>query len=116
TQLTHFEGGPVRVLSRADDGTLAFAHGGHLYTMAPDGGPRRVPVTIASDAASKRERVVTVSSGVREAVLSPNGKEVAFIYRGDVFVASVSGGTTKQITRTPEAETGVAFSPDGNTL
>src|SRR5690606_11428658 len=40
TQLTHFEGGPVRFLSRADDGTLAFAHGGHLYTMAPDGGPR----------------------------------------------------------------------------
>lgn len=117
TQLTHFTaGGPVRFLSRAEDGTLAFAHGGHIYTMAPNGEPRRVPVTIVSDVARNRERVVTFSSGVREAVLSPNGKEVAFIYRGDVFVASVSGGTTKQVTRTPEVETGVAFSPDGNTL
>lgn len=117
TQLTHFEtGGPVRFLSRADDGTLAFAHGGHLYTMAPNGEPRRVPVTIVSDAPRNRESVVTFSGGVREAVLSPNGKEVAFIYRGDVFVASVNGGTTKQVTRTPEIETGVRFSPDGKTL
>ncbi len=116
TQLTRFEGHPVRFLTRANDGTLAFAHGGHLYTMAPGGEPRRVPVTIVSDVARNRERVITFSSGVREAVLSPNGKEVAFIYRGDVFVASVSGGTTKQITRTPEIETGVVFSPDGNTL
>src|SRR5690606_2635791 len=117
TQVTHFEtGGPVRFLSRAENGTLAFAHGGHIYTMAPNGEPRRVPVTIVSDVASNRETVVTVSSGVRAAVLSPNGKEVGFIYRGDVFVASVNGGTTKQITRTPEVETGVVFSPDGNTL
>jgi len=116
TQLTRFQGHPVRFLSRADDGTLAFTHAGHIYTMAPNGEPRRVPVTIVSDVARNRERVVTFSSGVREAVLSPNGKEVAFIYRGDVFVASVSGGTTKQITRTPEIETGVVFSPDGKTL
>ena len=116
TQLTRFQGHPVRFLSRANDGTLAFTHGGHIYTMAPNGEPRRVPVTIVSDVARNRERVVTFSSGVREAVLSPNGKEVAFIYRGDVFVASVSGGTTKQVTRTPEVETGVAFSPDGKTL
>lgn len=116
TQLTRFQGHPVRFLSRANDGTLAFTHGGHIYTMAPNGEPRRVPVTIVSDVARNRERVITFSSGVREAVLSPNGKEVAFIYRGDVFVASVTGGTTKQITRTPEIETGVVFSPDGKTL
>jgi Tol biopolymer transport system component/C-terminal processing protease CtpA/Prc len=117
TQVTRFtKGGPVRFLSRANNGTLAFAQGGDLYTMAPNGEPRRVPVTIVGDAAVNRESVVTFSSGAREAVLSPNGKEVAFIYRGDVFVASVSGGTTKQVTRTPEVETGVTFSPDGSTL
>lgn len=117
TQVTHFEtGGPVRFLSRAENGTLAFAQGGQLYTMAPNSEPRRVPVTIVGDASLNRESVVTFGSGAREAVLSPNGKEVAFIYRGDVFVASVSGGTTKQVTRTAEVETGVAFSPDGETL
>lgn len=115
-QLTRFEGGPVRFLSRAENGTLAFAHGGHLYTMSEGGEPGRVPVTIVGDAAVNNERVITFSGGVREAVLSPNGKEVAFIHRGDIFVASVSGGTTKQVTRTPEVETGVAFSPDGKSL
>jgi len=117
TQLTRFTaGGPVRFLSRASNGTLAFTQGGQLYTMAPNAEPKRVPVTITSDASSNRETVVTFSSGVRDAVLAPNGKEVAFIYRGDVFVASVSGGTTKQVTRTPEVETGVVFSPDSKTL
>ncbi len=117
TQVTRFAtGGPVRFLTRADNGTLAFAHGGQMYTMAPGGEPRRVPVTVAMDASTNGKTVETFGSGVREAVLAPNGKEVAFIYRGDVFVTAVEGGTTKQVTRTPEAETGVVFSPDSRTL
>lgn len=117
TQVTRFTGGgPVRFLTRSDSGTLAFAHDGGIYTMAPGGEPRRVPVTIASDAADNGHRVETFSGGAREGVLAPNGKEVAFVYRGDVFVTSVDGATTKQVTRTPEAETGVVFSPDSRTL
>ncbi len=117
TQVTAFTtDGPVRFLTRADNGTLAFAHDGRMYTMAPGGEPRRVPVTVAMDAATNGETVETFSSGMREAVLAPNGKEVAFIYRGDVFVTAVEGGSTKQVTRTPEAETGVVFSPDSRVL
>jgi len=48
--------------------------------------------------------------------VAPSGKEVAFIFRGDVFVTSVEGGVTKQITRTPEAEAGIGFSPDGTAI
>lgn len=48
--------------------------------------------------------------------VSPNSKEVAFIYRGEVFVTSVEGGTTKRITNTPEQERSVSFSPDGKAL
>ena len=48
--------------------------------------------------------------------VSSNGKEVAFIAQGEVFVTSVEGGVTKQITQTPENEANVSFSPDGNTL
>ncbi len=117
TQVTHFtEGGPVRFLSRSDQGTLAFAHAGRLFTLAPGGEPKQVHVTIAGDATTNATRVESFSSDAREAVLAPNGKEVAFVYRGDVFVAAVEGGTTKQVTRTPEAETGVVFSPDSRTL
>jgi tricorn protease len=115
-QVTSFAGAPVRFLSRAADGTLAFGVDGRIYTLAPGGSPRQVPVTIAVDAKTNTEQVVTFTSGARELAVAPSGREVAFVYRGDVFVASVDGGTTKQITRTPEVETGVAFSPDGTAL
>jgi tricorn protease len=115
-RITSFTGMPVRFLTRADNGTLAFGHDGGIYTMTPGGTPQPVRVAIASDAKANAERVMTFTSGVRELVAAPSGKEVAFIYRGDVFVASVDGGTTKQVTRTPEVETGVAFSPDGRAI
>jgi tricorn protease len=115
-QVTSFTGMPVRFLSRALDGTLAFSQDGRIHTLAPGGTPRPVPITIGGDAKANAERVVTFTSGVRELAAAPSGREVAFTYRGDVFVASVDGGTTKQISRTPEVETGVAFSPDGRSI
>lgn len=116
TQLTRFSGIPVRFLSRADNGTLAFGHDGQVHTMAPGAQPRRVAVTITADAKANNERVVTVTGGVGQLAVSPTGKEVAFIFRGDVFVTSVEGTATKRITTTPDAETGVSFSPDGKAL
>ncbi|MDB4905979.1 MAG: tolB protein precursor, periplasmic protein [Gemmatimonadetes bacterium] len=116
TQLTQFSKVPVRFLTRADDGTLAFGFDGQLYTMAMNAQPKRVDVTLAADSRANNERVMPVTSGARELAVSPNGKEVAFTFRGDVFVASVDGGVTKRITSTPETETGVGFSPDGKSL
>ncbi|HEX6307082.1 MAG TPA: S41 family peptidase, partial [Longimicrobiales bacterium] len=115
-QVTSFTAGPVRFLTQANDGTLAFGHDGRIYTLAPGGEPRAVRVSIARDATTNGTEVVTFSSGIREMAVAPNGKEVAFVYRGDVFVTNVSGAMTKQITRTPEVETGVMFSPDSRTL
>jgi Tol biopolymer transport system component/C-terminal processing protease CtpA/Prc len=116
TQLTRFRDYPVRFLTRADNGTLAFGYDGQIYTMAPGAGPQRVNITLAVDAKTNNERVVTVTGGVGQLAVSPNGKEVAFVFRGDVFVTSVEGAITKQVTRTPVTETGVAFSPDGKAL
>jgi C-terminal processing protease CtpA/Prc/Tol biopolymer transport system component len=38
------------------------------------------------------------------------------VKRGEVFVSSVDGGTTKRITNTPEQERSVSFSPDGRSI
>ncbi|MEN9639664.1 MAG: hypothetical protein RLZZ262_1533, partial [Bacteroidota bacterium] len=54
--------------------------------------------------------------GASEVAVSPNGKEIAFVFRGEVFVASVQEGTTKRITNTPEQERNVSFSPDGRSI
>ena len=48
--------------------------------------------------------------------VSPNGKEVAVVIRGDVFVTSVDYATTRRITNTPEQERGVCFGKDGREL
>ncbi len=115
-QLTTFKKHPVRFLSLANDGTICFGYDGELYTMKGNGRPQKVSVNIVADVRSNNTRVVPVSGGVIDMAISPNGKEVAYIFRGEVFVSSVDGGVTKRITNTPELERLVSFSPDGKTL
>lgn len=116
TAVTSFEKHPVRSLSLAADGTLAFSWNGELYTLRPGSAPQKVAVEIIADqyypATIKRTGNYSASS----ISVSPDGSEVAFIHRGNVFVTSVKYKTTKQITNTPEQERNVDFSPDGRTL
>lgn len=114
--LTSFTKHPVRFLSAANDGTLCYTYDGNLYTQKTNGKSNKVNISIAADAKSNNEKVVPVTGGARDMAVSPNGKEVAFIFRGEVFVTSVEGGVTKRITNTPEQERLVSFSPDGKTL
>ena len=115
-QLTSFKQVPVRFLSSSDNGTLCFGFDGQIYTMTSGASPKQVDVAITSDTRANAERIMAVNNGAGELTVSPNGKEVAFTYRGDVFVAGVDGGGTKRITNTPEVERGLEFSPDGKAL
>ncbi len=115
-QLTSFKKHPVRFLSSSSDGTLCYSFDGELYTQKGSGKAQKVNINILADTKSNNEKVVPVSGGARDVSVSPNGKEVAFIVRGEVFVTSVEGGITKRITNTPEQERLVSFSPDGKTL
>ena len=115
-QLTSFKGVPVRFLSMADNGTLAFGFDGQVYTMAAGGRPTKLDIAVSADNKANNERIMAVTTGAQNLVVAPSGKEVAFSYRGDVFVNSVEGGGTKRITTTPESETGVQFSPDGKAI
>ncbi|GAA4295095.1 S41 family peptidase [Nibribacter koreensis] len=116
TQVTKFSKHPVRFLSASNNGVLCFSFDGELYTKQPNGEPQKLTVIIATDAKANNERIVNVGGGVSGMAVSPNGKEVAYIYRGEVFVSSVEGGVTKRITNTPEQERSVSFSPDGKSL
>lgn len=116
-QLTFYKRNPVRGLSRANDGVLCFTHGGDILTMAPGGKPKIVPITIQADFAQQTTKTITVgNSQISEMALSPNGKEVAFVYHGDIFATSVDGHTTKRLTDTPYQERMIEFSPDGRSI
>lgn len=114
--ITQFTKHPVRFLSRALDNTLCFSYDGQIYTLKPGGQPQLVSIAIATDGRTDLDKNVPVNGGFTEAALSPNGKEYAYIFRGEVFVSSVEGGVTKRITNTPYQERSVGFSPDGRTL
>lgn len=115
TQLTNFKSHPVRFLSRGADGLLCYTYDGEIYTQKPGGKPSKVAINVVEDLETPVSRL-TGRGGARSVAVSPDGKSIAFVYRGDVFVTSTDYATTKQISKTPEAESGVCWAPDGKSL
>ena len=114
-QLTKFEQHPVRSLSVSDKGLLAFVHHGSIYTLKGRK-PKYVEINIANDAQEDEMLPTSLGGKITEFSVSPDGKEVAFVARGEVFVASTEFKTTRVITDTPEQERSVSFHKDGKTL
>ena len=118
TALTHFTRNPVRFLTRSTTGRLCFTFDGEVYTLEASAGsePRKVSIRVTEDGRDTRDKIVPVNDKFTEATLSPNGKEFAYVFRGEIFVSSVEGGITKRVTNTPWQERSVKFSPDGRSL
>ena len=116
TQLTRFKDNPVRFLTVSKDGTLCFSWNGDLFTMKEGGQPVKLAITVVKDETENDTENMTYSSGASSMDVSPDGKEIALVIRGDVFVTSTEYNTTKRITNTPEQERNVSFSKDGRTL
>jgi len=115
-ELTHFARNPVRFLTVTKDNTLCYGYDGEIYTQKPGGDAQKVSIRIGEDGRATLDKVLPVNGGATEMKLSPNGKEIAFVFRGEIFVTSVDGGITKRITNTPWQERSVNWSPDGRTL
>ena len=115
-QITHFEKNPVRFLSIASDGTLAFSWNGDLYTLRPGGEPVKLAITLRKDKIQKEHIWRNLSGGPISMDISPDGKEIAFVLRGDVYTTTTDLSDTRRITFTPEQERVVSFGKDGKTL
>jgi Tol biopolymer transport system component/C-terminal processing protease CtpA/Prc len=106
----------VRNLSRADNGLFAFTQAGEIFTMTEGAEPKKINISLGADFNGDQVQNTPVKGDATEIAVSPNGKEVAFVYRGEIFVTSADGSITKQITNTPYQERMVEFSPDGRSL
>lgn len=113
TQITNFKTNPVRFLSRAANGTMAIGYDGEIYTIGTGNKVSKVNIDIVVDEVPQVDRI---SATPQSLSISPDGKQIAFTARGDVFVASVDYSSVKQITNTPEAESNVEWTPDGKTI
>ena len=116
-QVTSHATHPVRFLSASNAGDLCYTWDGEIW-VRPAGGneSRRIEVTVAADRRERRVEPMDVTSQVTSFDASPDGSEIAFVARGEVFVASTEHGTTRRITNTPEQERSVSSSPDGRSL
>lgn len=113
-KLTDFKDHPVRFLSSGAGDRLAFVYNGELYTMIPGGAPHKLAVDLLDD---KIQDVLDIPfRNVQGAVVSPDGKQMAFTVRGEVFVASTEYPSVKQITHTPAIESRIAWGADGRSL
>lgn len=112
-QLTRFEKHPVRHLSRSSNNTFCFTYNGEIYTLKEGDKPQKVNVRIFNDGRNGIQKPLPVNGNVTEFAMSPDGKQMAFVARGEVFVTSVEGAMTKRITNTPQQERMVQWSPDG---
>ena len=115
-QLTRYEKDPVRYISVAADGTVAYSQNGDLYLLKQGGEPRKVEITVVRDENERDMVKMNYTGGATAMAVSPDGKEIAMVIRGDVFVTSTEYKTTRRITNTPEQERGVSFSKDGREL
>ena len=116
-QISFFEEHPVRFLSVADNGTLCFGFDGEIYTQKNDASQaQKVNIHIITDIAEVQIKKINHTSGATSATNSPDGKQIAFIVRGDVFVSATDYKTTKQITATAAQEADIDFGKDNRSL
>ena len=76
-----------------------------------------VVASLALGAASLPAQLPTPTNapivGARMPTLSPDGRRIAFAYRGDIWIAPIENGRAKPITQNVETDSYPLFSPDG---
>lgn len=115
TRITNHKTHPVRFLSVSNNGTLCYGYDGGIYVKRANEAPVKIKVETIADNTASNMATLSVSGG-SGATISPDGKQIAFINRGELFVTSTNYTTTKQITNTAASEADVTFSPDGRKL
>ncbi len=117
--ITSFTDGRVLWPNLSYDGEeIVFEHNFSIWKTRTSGGkPQEVPIALRGAASSPLSERVNLNSQIRELSLSPDGKKVAVVARGEVFAASAKdGGEAVRVTNTVAAESYVAWSPDSKRL
>ena len=115
SKITRHKTHPVRFLTVSDKDDICYGYDGDIYVKPAGAAAKKLTVTVTSDYSDNGKEKVNVSGGTDNAV-SSDGKQIAFVNRGEVFVVSVEYKSIRRITDTPAAESDVVFSPDGKKL
>lgn len=118
-QLTKFTSGRVLWPNISYDGrTVVFERGYGIWRMETDSGrASEVRITLRGAPAGPAVERVRQTEQLQDLALSPDGKKVAFVARGEVFAASATdGGDAVRVTNTATPESQPVWSPDSRRL
>ncbi len=119
TMITHFTDGRLLWPTLSYDGrTLLFERDFGIWSLDTASGTAAVvPIQLEGAPAGPGFEHKTFSSDFDQAVLSPDGKKVAFLSHGDVFAVSAKdGGLAARVTDTPAPEGQLTWAPDSRRL
>ena len=113
--VTTFKTHPVRFLSMTRNGMLCYTYNGEIYTQKNGGSPQKLTISLTRDDEAAIADL-SFTSEAHQPVVSRDGKQIAFVARGEVFVTSTDYTTTRRISQTAGAEADVDFAPDGRSI
>ena len=119
TRLTNFTDGRVLWPNISYDGReIVFEHNFRIWKLDTESGrASEVAITRRGASAGPAIEHVRMSDQIQELQLSPDGKKVAFVVRGEVFAASATdGGDAARVTVSAADESQIAWSPDSRRL
>ncbi|MFN5320192.1 MAG: S41 family peptidase [Planctomycetota bacterium] len=116
TQISSHPTHPVRFLSIARSGKLCYSWNSEIFTQVPGEQPIKLSITAPADDRLNAVTTQVLRDEATEFAVAPNEEEVAFVVRGEVFVANLEYGTTRRLTNTPEQERSVTWSADGRSV
>ena len=117
--LTTFRDGRVLWPSITTDGkTVAFERNFGIWTLdTASGKTREVPIVRRGAAASPAPERTRQTNQFSDLALSPDGKKIVFVARGDLFAASAKdGGDAQRVTSTPDIESQPVWAPDSRRI
>jgi len=118
-QVTHFHDGRVLYPSMTADGkTIAFERDFGIWTAdVSSGATKQVTIALRGAPSAPGDEHLVLTNGFQEMALSPDGKKIGFVARGEVFATSATeGGDAVRVTRTPAFESQLAWAPDSRRL
>jgi len=122
TQVSKFTTHDVKWPSIGPDeggtGEMVLQHGDRIMRLNLETGIAvAVDITVPGDRDTLRIATVDAAENIQGASISPSGKRVAVVARGDIWSAPAENGTPRNMTRTDGVfERSAAWSPDGKTI
>jgi Tol biopolymer transport system component/C-terminal processing protease CtpA/Prc len=125
-QVTHFSTGRLCWPAIARQaGRIVFEHEWQIWQLDPASGETApIPIQVRADTKQTPVYVEGWSRGFSELALSPDGKKVAFVARGEIFADFAEKETDKEqrqgpsfrVTRTDAREGQISWTPDSRSL